>query len=161
MIYVKVSAAVTLPISAIVSLATAFPSLSYYNSSTNVYTYVFASISGPFLVLFWSLIKNISLKAIIFKINSIIVLFISIFLPFIALVINSYNYFTSDSSFVSTINYVLIGLIATTMLFLLVLFIIWEVSKYKIDNKDEEKSKVAVDYNYFEQGNPSYKYYEI
>ena len=125
LIYIRLSAVVTLPIIAVASLSTAFVSLAYYTPTMNTYTYYFASLSGPVLAVFWSLIKNISTKTIIFKINSIIVLFISIFLPFIALVINSFNYFTSDSSLVSTINYVLIGLIATTILFLLILFIIW------------------------------------
>jgi hypothetical protein len=125
LIYIRLSAVMTLPIIAVVSLSTAFVSFAYYTPTVNTYIYFFASLSGPVLAIFWSLIKNISFKTIIFKINSIIVLFISIFLPFIALVINSFNYFTSDPSLVSTINYILIGLIATTILFLLILFIIW------------------------------------
>ena len=135
LINIRTSAAVTLPISALISLGSALPSLAYYNTSVNFNTYVFVSISGPFLAVFWGLIKNISAKAIIFKINSIIVLFISIFLPFLALVINSYNFFTSDTSILNTINYILLGLITTTVVFLLILFIVWEISKYKIDSK--------------------------
>jgi hypothetical protein len=71
-------------------------------------------------------------------------------LPAIALVINSFGYLTSDTDIISILNFVLLGIIAATAVLLLVIFIVWEVKKHKLDNKEEEKSIVPLDYNYFE-----------
>ena len=131
-IYIKVSPVIALPIAAILSLGTAIPSLFYYKSSVNSYTYFFISLSGPFLAFFWSLIKNISKKAIIFRTNAIIALYVTIFLPVITLTINSYKYFTTDTSITTVINYILFAIIGLTVTILLVLFVIWEVSKHKV-----------------------------
>lgn len=114
-----------LPIIAILSLGTAVSSFFYYNSSTNFYIYVFISISGPFIAIFWSLIKNTSDKSLIFRTNSIIILFLTIFIPVIALTINKFNFFTSDSDITNYISYILIAIIGVTLLLLLVMFIIW------------------------------------
>lgn len=124
-IYIRVSAVVALPIVAILSLGTAIPSFFYYNSSGSSYTYYFISLSGPFLAVFWSLIKNISKKAIIFRTNAIIALYITIFLPVIALTINTYNYLTTDVSVATVINYILFSIIGLTVGILLLLFVIW------------------------------------
>jgi hypothetical protein len=88
-IYIDVPPVVIMPIVAFLSLGTAFPSLIYYSASYNFYEYVFISLSGPFIAVFWSIVKDISPKTLIFRTNAILALYITIFLPVIALMINS------------------------------------------------------------------------
>lgn len=124
-IYIRVDAAVILPIVGILSLGTAIPSLWYYSSSVSFETYAYVSLSGPFTAIFWSIIKNTSSKALIFRTNAIIALYLTTFLPVIALILNSFNLFTTDSNIVSVLNLVLLAVIGITLLLLLVMFIVW------------------------------------
>ena len=148
-IYVKVPAVVLMPIVGIVSLGTAVPSLFYYDLSVDFKVYAYISLSGPFVAIFWSIIKNISHKTLIFRTIAIIGLYLTIFLPVIVLVINSFGFLTSDSDVVSVLNYVLLGIILFTVVLLLVIFIVWEVSRHKLEKKEEERTKVPLDYSYF------------
>jgi hypothetical protein len=124
-IYIRVDAAIILPIVGILSLGTAVASLFYYNSSVSFQTYAYVSLSGPFIAIFWSIIKNTSRKALIFRTNAIIALYLTIFLPVVALVLNSLNLFTSDSSIASVLNLVLLSIIGITLLLLLIMFVVW------------------------------------
>jgi len=131
-IYLDAPPVVAIPVLAFLSLGTAFPSLAYYSSSFNLYQYVFISLSGPFIAVFWGIVKNISPKTLIFRTNAILALYITIFLPVIALMINSLEFFTADSQTVSVLNYVLIVIILGSVLSTLVYFIVGEVRKHKI-----------------------------
>lgn len=124
-IYIRVDPAIILPIVGILSLGTAVSSFFYYDSSVNFQTYAYISLSGPFIAIFWSIIKNTSSKALIFRTNAIIALYLTIFLPVVALVLNSLDLFTSDSSIVSVVNVVLLSIIGITLLLLLIMFIVW------------------------------------
>ena len=158
-IYINVRPVIIMPIVAILSIGTALPSLGFYNESINFYHYAFISLSGPFVAIFWSIIKTISIKTPIYRPNVIIALYIVFFLPVIILVINSFKYFTTDAQTISSLNYTLISIISLALITALIAFIVLEVRKHKIDKED--KGKVPVDYNYHEDGDPEYKYYEV
>lgn len=121
----SISKEILLPILAILSLSSALPSFSYYHSSTNIYDFMIISGSFPFFAIFWSLIKIISPKRPIFRVNSIISLYIVIFIPVMTLVLNEYQVFTSNSSLVSTLNYALLSLIGFILVVLIIIFIVW------------------------------------
>ena len=132
---------------ALLSLGTAIPSLLYYNSSVNFYDYVFLSLSGPLAAIFWSIIKAISPKTLIFKTNAIIALYTAIFLPVIVIMINTFQFFTTNSQIITILNYIMVVIILGAILFALIFFIVTEVRKHNIV-KDEQKAKVPVDYTY-------------
>lgn len=135
LIVIPISKDILIPILAIMSLGTAFSSFSYYSAATQMSNYVLISLSGPFLVLFWSIIKAISAKAPIFRINSIIGLYIIIYLPVIALTLNIFNCFTQDASISSLITYILLGVIVLALLILTIVFIVWEITKRRNEHK--------------------------
>ena len=137
------------PIVAILSLATAIPSLSYYKTTTIFKEYAMLSISGPFAAFFWCTIASISKKSPIKKINAMIGLYILIFLPVLALAVNSFGYFTSSSSLSSIIEYSLQAIILLSILILFIAFVVSEVQRYKLmDKAGEKKNRVPVDYTY-------------
>ena len=146
-IYIRVRPSIIMPLIAMLSLGTAIPSLIYYNASFNFYEYAFISLSGPFAAVLWSIIKNISLKTLIFRTNAILALYISIFIPVAILVINTFQFFTTDAQVVTIVNYIMVVIILGAVLFALIFFIVTEVRKHKIE-KDEEKARVPVDYTY-------------
>jgi len=103
LVTIPIDQTILIPILSIVSLLPAATSFFYYTSSTNIYQYIFISISFPFLVVFWSIIKSISLKKPIFRINSMLCLYLVIYLPVIAHALNSYKLFT-DKEVINTIS---------------------------------------------------------
>jgi hypothetical protein len=103
LVTLSIDQTVLIPIVSVLSLSSAAASLFYYNSSTNTYQYIFISISLPFLAVFWSIIKSISLKKPILRINSILCLYLVIYLPVIAHVISSFQLFTNQDQ-VNTIS---------------------------------------------------------
>lgn len=131
-IYIDVPPVIIMPFVAFISLGTAFPSLLYYNSSFEFYQYISISLSGPFIAIFWSIVKNISPKTLIFRTNAILALYITIFLPVMALMINTLKFFTADTQTISVVNYILIVVIVISILFALTFFIVTEFRKHKI-----------------------------
>ncbi len=131
LIYIPVSKEVMIPVVTILSISSAASSLLYYNSSTNLYNYIFISLSAPFLVVFWSIIKSVSPKKPIFRTNAIICLYLTVYLPVLAMVLHSFELFTKDSIIVSILNYSFYSIIGLSLLILLILFIVWEVLKRK------------------------------
>ena len=117
-------------------------------------------MSGPFAAVFWSIIKNISLKTLIFRTNAILALYISIFIPVVIMVINTFQFFTTDTQVVTIVNYIMVVIIIGAVIFALIFFIVTEVRKHKIE-KDEDKARVPVDYTYHEEGDPEYIPYQI
>jgi hypothetical protein len=78
------------PIASVISLFMAGMSLFYYSQDMNWYEYIFISLSLPFLSIFWCIVRTFSKKRPIFKINSIILMYIFIYLPIMVYVLNSF-----------------------------------------------------------------------
>ena len=123
--FIPLSKEVLIPFLAIISISSALPSLSYYNTSTNFIDYAIISLSFPFFALFWSLVKIISPKKPFLRTNMIIGLYIIIYLPVSAFAMNAYSIFTSDTSLMRILNYVFLSIIGISFLVLLIAFIAW------------------------------------
>jgi len=78
-----------IPIMAIISLAPAASTILYYSSSFDFFTYAYIGLALPFLSIFWSIIKSVSPKKPIFRINSIVILYLTIYIPVITFVLHT------------------------------------------------------------------------
>jgi len=94
---IPISKQYIIPIITILSLLPAVASRMYYSTTVNFYNYMFLSVGCPIWAFFWSFIKSISIKRPIFKINSLVCLYLFMYIPLITFVINTYGYFSSNS----------------------------------------------------------------
>ena len=109
-----------------------------------------------YTTIFWIIVRSVSLRRPILKINVIVLLFTFAHIPVTIFIMNSFSMFTADLNTINTINYCVIGLVAASGGIGLVAFIVWLCMSVKELPQEEENIDRTIDYNYYEKGNPEY-----
>lgn len=109
-----------------------------------------------YTTIFWIIVRSVSLRRPILKINVIVLLFAFAHIPVMIFMMNSFGMFTADLNTISTINYCVIALVAASAGIGLIAFIVWLCMSVKALPKEEENIDRTIDYNYYETGNPEY-----
>ena len=74
--------------------------------------------------------------------------------------INNLGMISDDTSTVTIVNIVLLGIVAFVSVLGIVVFVLWLCfSVRELPKQKKDGAAVPVDYNYFEEGNPAYTPY--
>lgn len=88
-------------------------------------------MSCPFIATFWSLINFIPANKPIFKINAIIVCYITLYIPMMMAVMNTLQIFTTDTGVISSINFTIYSVVSAFIILALIIFLYREIQKRK------------------------------